>query len=142
MVYKRNEHGVFQLHDEPVPAKKSDSDSKGKAKAAAVNPRKEFKSGSWNVVYENRVLRSFEKELLADLFLEDSAHQDVAERGWMILNRRTTDRPIRHLETGKIYPSIVACAKDIGLSYNTVKNAIYRGSKCFGNHFEYLKGFA
>lgn len=107
---------------------------------------KPLKNGRWAVLADGQVMKIFSSKAFADVYIMDSAHDDWLDRKGSYsrdLKPETWDRlrvPVRVVETGKVYPSVCACADALGVEQSTVGAASRTGNiiqKC-GVHIERL----
>ena len=93
----------------------------------------------WGVFYKDTLLKAFKTQECACVYAMDSALDDVRILGLVTQDTRMVHR-IRHIETGKIYPSIKQAGEALGISpcgIGRVLNGLRETVK--GQHFERVK---
>lgn len=103
-------------------------------------PKKVRFEGGWKIMYGDEVLKTFKREELANMYLMDSVFQDLSEQDKVIsFKTAIVKRPIKHVETGKIYSSIKECADNFSFNYESFRKKLRRDGKDItynGQHFE------
>lgn len=107
-------------------------------KSAPMISVKQGEDSLWGVLFEGTLLKVFKTQECAEAYASDSALEDM---GIDHIRKATRESPlsqkVRHLETGKIYPSIRQAGQHLGISSGgicQVLSGLKRSIK--GQHFE------
>lgn len=94
---------------------------------------------NWGVFYQGALLKVFPFKEYAWAYASDSALEDVALHSLKRLAPRPT-KAVRHLESGKIYPSAREAGEAFGVSAESIRAVIY-GTRPHtqGQRFEYVE---
>lgn len=99
----------------------------------------------WGVFYKDELLKIFKTQDCANAYALDSALDDIRKHDipkQKITTEKTSPRAqtIRHIETGKIYSSILEASEDLGISNGAICKVLNGQRETVkGQHFERIK---
>ncbi len=120
---------------------KQDSSQKNKKdKSEPVVSVKRQKDDTWAVFYQGTLLKEFKTSTCAYIYAADSAHTDAHTQGLVTASKPIAKKRVRHIESGKIYPSIRQASKELGISIAGISKVL-RGfiKTAKGQHFEQVE---
>lgn len=99
----------------------------------------------WGVFYKDELLKVFKTQECAHAYALDSAlddfHKlDAPKRKIAVKKASPLAQKIRHIETGKIYPSILEASRELKISHSGICHVLSGQREAIkGQHFERVK---
>lgn len=112
--------------------------SEARAKISAAGAGRVQTRNAREKISKARKGKALSTEHKAKLSTSHQGKQLAPDHKQKIARSTTNRKQVLCVETGQVYPSVTAAARELGVAEASVNQAIRKGCRCKGNHFRFL----